>query len=189
MTSIDFGPQKQPASLRQLKAQHKRNMSEIIPVVRPDWDTYFLMIADVVSLRSMDAQTKVGAVLVNDKKFILGTGYNSFPPGMKDDEIPNTRPGKYAIVTHAEANCIINSNINLHHEKGLTLYTTIRPCLGCLKLLSRYDIKRLVFLDIEISANTGADQFWFDTLIKEKKISLEKIATSRLEGYNNIARQ
>lgn len=154
----------------------------IVPVDRPDWDTYFMMLAEQVSLRSMDAQTKVGSLLVNDKKFILGTGYNSFPPGVDDKNIPNTRPAKYARVLHSELNSVINSYANLHQENNITLYSTLRPCVQCLMVLMRYDVTRIVYLDKALSAKVGEDQEWFDTLITSKGISLEKFPPRKLTG-------
>jgi len=37
-------------------------------VLRPCWDEYFLKLAQTVSLRSHDAETQVGAVIVDSKK-------------------------------------------------------------------------------------------------------------------------
>ena len=45
---------------------------------RPDWDSYFMEIAQVVSKRSTCLRRKVGAVLVRDRQ-ILATGYNGTP--------------------------------------------------------------------------------------------------------------
>jgi deoxycytidylate deaminase len=45
---------------------------------RPDWDSYFMEIAEVVSKRSTCLRRKVGAVLVKDRQ-ILATGYNGTP--------------------------------------------------------------------------------------------------------------
>ncbi|MBD3350046.1 MAG: cytidine deaminase [Candidatus Lokiarchaeota archaeon] len=50
---------------------------------RPDWDTYFLNVAEVVSTRSTCFRNKVGAVIVKDKK-IISTGYNGAPKYQKN---------------------------------------------------------------------------------------------------------
>ena len=49
--------------------------------VRPDWDHYFMEIAQVVSKRSTCLRRSVGAVIVKNKQ-ILATGYNGTPKGM-----------------------------------------------------------------------------------------------------------
>ncbi|HOT05791.1 MAG TPA: deaminase, partial [Atribacter sp.] len=48
---------------------------------RPDWDEYFMSIAELVSTRSTCLRRKVGAVLVLDRR-ILATGYNGAPSGL-----------------------------------------------------------------------------------------------------------
>ena len=45
---------------------------------RPDWDSYFMEIADIVSKRSTCLRRSVGALIVKDKR-ILATGYNGAP--------------------------------------------------------------------------------------------------------------
>ena len=48
---------------------------------RPDWDSYFMEIAEVVAKRSTCLRRQVGAVLVKDRQ-ILATGYNGTPKGI-----------------------------------------------------------------------------------------------------------
>lgn len=50
--------------------------------MRPDWDEYFMNIADMVKTRSTCMRRQVGAVIVRDKR-ILTTGYNGTPSGLK----------------------------------------------------------------------------------------------------------
>ena len=49
---------------------------------RPDWDSYFMEIADIVSKRSTCKRRNVGALIVKNKR-ILATGYNGAPTGLK----------------------------------------------------------------------------------------------------------
>ena len=44
------------------------------------WDNRFVAIAELVADWSKDPGTKVGAVLVQDRR-IISTGYNGFPKG------------------------------------------------------------------------------------------------------------
>ena len=48
---------------------------------RPDWDEYFMEIAEVVRKRSTCLRRKVGAIIVKDSR-ILATGYNGAPAGV-----------------------------------------------------------------------------------------------------------
>jgi dCMP deaminase len=43
------------------------------------WQEYFIAIAQVCALRSKDPNTQVGAVIVNQNKEIIATGYNGLP--------------------------------------------------------------------------------------------------------------
>ena len=49
---------------------------------RPDWDEYFMEIAEVIKKRSTCLRRQVGAVIVKDKR-ILATGYNGVPSGIE----------------------------------------------------------------------------------------------------------
>ena len=52
---------------------------------RPEWDVYFLLMAQVAASRSTCLRRRVGAVLVRDKQ-ILSTGYNGAPRGVSHCE-------------------------------------------------------------------------------------------------------
>ena len=109
---------------------------------RPSWASYFFKIAEAVSTRSHDAQTKVGAVIVDKYNRILSTGYNGFPPGCDDDNLPNTRPEKYPFMIHAELNAIISTKVDL---KESTLYTTYSPCIECAKAIAAAGIRKVYY--------------------------------------------
>lgn len=111
-------------------------------VDRPSWDRYFLDIAEAVSRRSHDGETQVGVVIVDPNKRILATGYNGFPPGCDDRELPNLRPDKYPYMVHAEINAIASSRQDL---RGSTLYCTWSPCRDCAKAVITAGIARVVF--------------------------------------------
>ena len=66
-------------------------------------------IAEAVSLGSHDIETKVGGILVKkDAATIVATGYNGFVRGAPDNELPATRPEKYAYMVHCEENLIVD---------------------------------------------------------------------------------
>ncbi|CAD7966514.1 unnamed protein product [Amoebophrya sp. A120] len=52
------------------------------------WEEYFMSIAYLSSLRSKDPSTKVGACIVDNKNRIIGIGYNGFPTGCSDKDLP-----------------------------------------------------------------------------------------------------
>ena len=113
------------------------------------WDEYFMGIAVLSSMRSKDPNTQVGACIVSPDKKIIGVGYNGFPIGCSDDELPWEREGdwietKYPYVCHAELNAILNSS--LPSLKGATLYVALFPCNECAKAIIQVGIKKLIYL-------------------------------------------
>lgn len=78
------------------------------------WDDYFMAVSFLSAMRSKDPSTQVGACIVNKDKRIVGIGYNGFPKGCSDDDLPWNREGeneldtKYPYVCHAEVNAILN---------------------------------------------------------------------------------
>ena len=100
-------------------------------------------------MRSKDPNTQVGACIVSPEKKIIGVGYNGFPIGCSDDELPWDRDGnwietKYPYVCHAELNAILNSS--LPSLKGATLYVALFPCNECAKAIIQVGIKKVVYL-------------------------------------------
>jgi dCMP deaminase len=63
------------------------------------WDDYFMSVAFLSAMRSKDPSTQVGACIVNQNKRIVGIGYNGFPRGCSDDELPWSRDGESELDT------------------------------------------------------------------------------------------
>lgn len=122
-----------------------------------NWNDYFCYIALLSSMRSKDPNTQVGACIVSEDKKIIGIGYNGFPNGCSDDELPWDREGnfldtKYPYVCHAELNAILNSN-PLYLKRSL-IYTVIFPCNECAKAIIQAGIKEVVYIrDTHINSN------------------------------------
>ncbi|RME26406.1 MAG: cytidine deaminase [Candidatus Zixiibacteriota bacterium] len=114
------------------------------------WDDYFMAVAQLSAQRSKDPNTQVGACIVNRSKRIIGIGYNGFPAGCSDDELPWSREGdfldtKYPYVCHAEMNAITNAS-NKPELDGASLYVSLFPCNECAKLIVQVGIKEVVYL-------------------------------------------
>lgn len=122
---------------------------------RPDWDSYFMEIAQIVSKRSTCLRRAVGAVLVKDKQ-ILATGYNGTPKGLPHCEevgclreqlhVPSGQMHELCRGIHAEQILFIQAAVNGVSISGSTLYCTHQPCVVCSKILINAGIKGLFML-------------------------------------------
>lgn len=105
--------------------------------------------AKVIAQRSHDAETKVGAVLINNESnAIIATGFNGFVRGAPDDILPNTRPDKYEYILHAEQNLISNCARHGISMNNSTLICTLSPCKLCMRMLLNSGIKKVVANDL-----------------------------------------
>lgn len=114
-----------------------------------DWDETFMLMSNLIAMRSKDPSTQVGACVVNDQNIIVGLGYNGFPRGCHDDNLPwkrdgNTMDVKYTYVVHAEANAIMNANSSV---KGCRIYVDLFPCNECAKIIIQSGISEVVYAE------------------------------------------
>lgn len=114
-----------------------------------NWDEYFMGVAQLSGHRSKDPNTQVGCCIVSVDNKILSMGYNGFPRGCSDEDFPWDREGeeldqtKYAYVTHAEMNAILNYRGG--SVEGAILYVSLFPCNECAKAIIQAGIKRVVY--------------------------------------------
>lgn len=121
---------------------------------RPDWDTYFMNIATVVSSRANCSRRQVGAVVVSDHR-IISTGYNGTPRGIQNCfEGGCARCASAAasgsglaecVCSHAEENAITQAAYHGVRTKDAVIYVTISPCLTCAKMIINAGITEVVY--------------------------------------------
>jgi dCMP deaminase len=132
------------------------------------WVDRFMDLSRTISHWSKDPSTKVGAVIVDDKKRIIGVGYNGFPRGVDDDEERYAdRQTKYKMVSHAERNALDNCPIS---AEGTTMFVTLMPCSDCAKSIIQRGIKRVIVAPMLIQ-NDLAENYNWDTDIYNWKIT------------------
>lgn len=108
------------------------------------WDIRFARIATEVASWSKDPGTKVGAVLVSDRR-IIATGYNGFPQNIEDSiQRYSNRELKLAYTVHAEVNAILNAAKNGATTKDSTLYVTFSPCVNCATSVIQAGVKKVI---------------------------------------------
>jgi dCMP deaminase len=99
------------------------------------WHVRFIKLAHEVSTWSIDPSTKVGCVLVKNKR-VISTGYNGFPKNISDnfDRLMD-REQKYEITVHAEVNAVTTAALHGVSTDGATAYVTWNPCSRCAAVL------------------------------------------------------
>lgn len=113
--------------------------------MRPSKLQNYMDIAETVAKRSHDAETKVGAILVNNESgAIIATGYNGFIKGANDAILPNTRPEKYEYILHAEMNLLTNSARHGISMDNCFLVCTLSPCKLCMRLMINSGITKVI---------------------------------------------
>jgi len=123
------------------------------------WDYRFLRIAQEIASWSKDPGTKVGAVLVRDRR-IISQGYNGFPQRISDTvERYADRTLKLAYTVHAEVNAILNAASNGAKTANATLYVTFPPCVNCATSVVQAGIDRVVCPDVSTSPDRWRESF------------------------------
>ena len=129
-------------------------------MTRPTWNQYFIKIAEVVSERSLDSDTKVGCVIVDKDNRIISTGYNGFPSGINDDvDSRHERPAKYLFTEHAERNSIYSAVNHGISTKGCTMVLEWYPCADCARAIIQSGIKKVVCGEPDFNDDRWGESF------------------------------
>ncbi len=120
---------------------------------RPNWDEYFMEIAEVVRKRSTCLRRQVGAVIVRDRQ-ILTTGYNGVPRKLKHCaqvgclrdklKVPSGERHELCRGIHAEQNAVVQAAVHGISIAGATIYVTHQPCSLCAKILVNAGISKII---------------------------------------------
>jgi dCMP deaminase len=124
---------------------------------RPNWDKYFMNLAEQVKLRCSCMSAKKGAIIVKDK-MIISTGYNGSPKGIKHcseggckrctlRHLGKMKSGVYkepCICCHSEENAIVQAAYNGVSTNDAVMYCTYTPCVTCAKMIINSGIKKVI---------------------------------------------
>ncbi len=106
---------------------------------------YFFDIAELVSRRSKDPSTKIGAVITSPTDQIVSCGYNGFPT--KYDDSPDNylnKEFKYPRIVHAEMNAILAAaKFGISTDKCSIYVVPIHICNECAKAIIQAGIKNV----------------------------------------------
>ncbi|KAG2155559.1 cytidine deaminase-like protein, partial [Suillus clintonianus] len=119
--------------------------------LRPQWDTYFMTLADLASQRSNCMKRRVGAILVRENR-IVSTGYNGTPRGVKNCNDggcghcnrTSATNGTECLCLHAEENALLEAGRD-RVGANATMYCNTCPCLKCTIKIIQSGVKRVVY--------------------------------------------
>jgi dCMP deaminase len=145
-----------------------------------NWDEYFMGLSLLSAQRSKDPSTQVGACIVDQDNKIIGIGYNGFPRGCSDEDLPWAREGefletKYPYVCHGELNAILNSIGR--SLKDSRIYVALFPCNECTKAIIQSGIREVIYLSdkyAETDANKASK-----LMLKMAGVKIRQFKTDR----------
>lgn len=139
--------------------------------MRPtDWTSYYIGLAHMVAKKSHDSQTQHGCIITDKKNRVLGLGYNDFPRGLDDTQLPTTRPEKYPWMIHAEKNALANCVVR---PDGGVAYVTGQCCNDCIMNLWQEGIETVYMHDIHGTHLFDENQkAIFDRFVSMSKINI-----------------
>jgi dCMP deaminase len=94
---------------------------------RPAWDEYFLRFAAQAAARSDCLRAQVGAVIVNSRRKVKGTGYNNSPVGV---ESCLARGYCYRVEHNIESGTRYETCRSIHAEQNAIIQAGEDNCVG-----------------------------------------------------------
>lgn len=123
-----------------------------VRVVRPDWDHYWMGLAQAAAMRASCPRASVGAVAVDPGRCLIVSGYNGAPSGQPHClDVGCDLRERYGRESchrarHAEANLIRWATQHGRSLDGATVYVTHQPCRDCAHLLVMARVSRVIYL-------------------------------------------
>lgn len=111
---------------------------------RPNWDSYFIIMAYLISKRSTCKRLNVGCILTKNNR-IVSTGYNGHIPGAHHDSL--IKDGHEQMTIHAETNAVTDAAKRGVALEGSIAYVTHYPCINCTKTLISAGIKEIIYAE------------------------------------------
>lgn len=117
-------------------------------MVRPDWDEYFLRMAELAAQRSTCPRRAVGAVLVREQR-LIASGYNGSLRGQAHCLEAGCLlvDGHCKRTVHAELNALLQCAVHGLASRGTTMFVTSFPCMDCAKALVQAGVVEVCYRD------------------------------------------
>jgi dCMP deaminase len=122
---------------------------------RPAWDEYFLNFAAQAAARSDCLRAQVGAVIVNARRKVKGTGYNNSPVGVEsclargycyrmEHKIESGTRYETCRSIHAEQNAIIQAGEDNCVGSTMYIFGHNQVCILCKRFILNAGIVRVL---------------------------------------------
>jgi len=150
------------------------------------WDRWALEMCALISTRSKDPSTRVGALILRPDRTIASCGFNGFARGCDDSpSLYEAKPLKLARMIHAELNAILSAKEPL---SGYTLYVSpFSPCSHCAAAIIQSGITRVVVgQDERIRPNWMESIIEGNQMFREAGVAKEVIHLNHLADLTNI---
>lgn len=135
----------------------------------------YMTMAHTISEMSTCNRRAVGCVVVSPEGFILSTGYNGSPSGMKHctEDGCTLDPESHRCLRslHAETNAIISASRFGSSLEGASIFVTTRPCLQCTLALIQSGISSIYYSD-EYKSDSEAQ---FKKFCEEGEVDVHRI--------------
>lgn len=148
------------------------------------WDDYYAEMAKLISVKSKDQSTNIGAVIVGPDEEIRSSGYNSFPRGLDDYRSHRyERPEKYYWFEHAERNAIYNAARHGCSLKDCKMYLNCYvPCADCARGIIQVGIKEIILGQGHVSSQSK----WVDQALRSLYMFRECGVSLRYPNGKNL---
>ena len=149
-------------------------------------DAYYMRMAKVAASRADCLGTTVGTVIVVDDR-IVSTGFNGAPDGVthcSDGGCPRCEAKAKGTIqsgedldkclcVHAEENAILSAARHGIRLSGCDIYTTVQPCLGCVRQIIQVKASRVLYRDEYPLARTT--RLAYDRLCEESHLTVTRV--------------
>jgi dCMP deaminase len=137
-------------------------------------DHTYLEMARLQARLSKDPSTHVGAVVLDRRGVVKGTGYNGFARGVEDAEGRlDDREVKLMLTRHAEPNALWAAGPD---AEGGTIYVTHHPCARCAADIVQHGVVRVVIPEVDdLGVRWAEDRKWAKVQFEDAGVEVVEI--------------
>ena len=150
--------------------------------MRPSWDETWVLVAEIIALRSQCDGRRIGAIIVSSDNAYTVVGYNGPPAGWRHDPLttcrdwcPRLQTGEQTsdydncVTIHAEANALARADFSRIADG--TLYVSSACCWSCGKMIANSGVSRVV-MQVDPKLDAHRDPFRTIRFLEQSGVSV-----------------